>query len=96
MKVLLTDPKAIEALEKALRTVNIYRYAESYCRVGGICFLTQRYLLTGNVILQCRDTFWVESFNHQLLTYLPKRIHFTTDTFHMCMNLAVCDWVSVL
>eukprot|EP00731_Ephydatia_muelleri_P003009 Em0001g3009a len=32
---------------------------------------------------QCRDTYWVESFNHQLLTYLPKRIHFHTKTFEM-------------
>eukprot|EP00731_Ephydatia_muelleri_P000668 Em0001g668a len=41
---------------------------------------------------QCRDTYWVESFNHQLLTYLPKRIHFHTKTFEMRMNLAVMDW----
>ncbi|KAL5510349.1 hypothetical protein EMCRGX_G005879 [Ephydatia muelleri] len=41
---------------------------------------------------ECRDTFWVESFNHQLLTYLPKRIHFHTKTFEMRMNLAVMDW----
>ncbi|KAL5502884.1 hypothetical protein EMCRGX_G009733 [Ephydatia muelleri] len=40
---------------------------------------------------QCRDTFWMESFNHQLLTYLPKRIHFHTNTFKMWMNLAVMD-----
>eukprot|EP00731_Ephydatia_muelleri_P033586 Em0033g2a len=31
-------------------------------------------------------------FNHQLLTYLPKRIHFHTKTFEMRMNLAVMDW----
>ncbi len=43
--------------------------------------------------LQCRDTFWVESFNHQLLTYLPKRIHFGSSTFDMRMNLAILDWV---
>jgi hypothetical protein len=41
---------------------------------------------------RCRDTFWVESFNHQLLMYLPKRIHFGTSTFNMRMNLAVLDW----
>ncbi|KAL5509123.1 hypothetical protein EMCRGX_G004424 [Ephydatia muelleri] len=35
----------------------------------------------------------MESFNHQLLlTYLPKRIHFHTNTFKMRMNLAVMDW----
>eukprot|EP00731_Ephydatia_muelleri_P031416 Em0022g930a len=38
------------------------------------------------------DTYWVESFNHQLLTYLPKRIHFHTKTFEMRMSLAVMDW----
>ena len=43
--------------------------------------------------VQCRDTYWVESFNHQLLTYLPKQIHFSTVTFNMRMNLAVLDWV---
>lgn len=41
---------------------------------------------------RCRDTYMVESFNHQLLTYLPKRIHFSTVTFKMRMNLAVLDW----
>ena len=49
-----------------------------------------------NALFQCRDTFWVESFNHHLLTYLPKRIHFRTDTFKMCMRLAVLDWVSLV
>ena len=43
------------------------------------------------VFFQCRDTYWVELFNHQLLTYLPKRIHFHTKTFEMRMNLAVSD-----
>ena len=47
-------------------------------------------------ITQCRDTYWVESINHRLLTYLPKRIHFSTRTFVMRMNLAVLDWVSVI
>lgn len=43
--------------------------------------------------LQCQDTYWVESFNNQLLTYLPKRIHFGSKTFKMRMNLACMDWV---
>ena len=38
----------------------------------------------------CQDTFWIESFNHQLL---PKLIHFGSTTFKMRMNLAVMDWV---
>ena len=36
----------------------------------------------------------MESFNHILLTYIPKRIHFFTTTYTMRMNLAVMDWVS--
>ena len=38
--------------------------------------------------LQCRDTFWVESFNHQLLTYLPKRVHFGSATFRNVIGCA--------
>ena len=38
----------------------------------------------------------MESFNHQLLTYLPKKIHFHTSTFIMRMNLAVMDWLGVM
>ena len=30
------------------------------------------YVQTCIPCLQCRDTFWIESFNHQLLTYIPK------------------------
>eukprot|EP00731_Ephydatia_muelleri_P025810 Em0017g893a len=41
---------------------------------------------------QSRDTYWIESFNHQLLTYLSKRVHFGDDTFVIRMNLAVLDW----
>lgn len=37
----------------------------------------------------------MESFNHQLLCYAPKRIHFSTKVFTMRMNLAVLDWVSL-
>ena len=48
------------------------------------------------LFFQCWDTYWVESFNHQLLTYLPKRIHFHTKTFEMRMTLAGMDWVSAL
>eukprot|EP00731_Ephydatia_muelleri_P037040 Em0385g1a len=41
---------------------------------------------------RCRDTYWIESFNHQLITYLSKRVHFGDDTFVIRMNLAVLDW----
>ena len=33
-KTILTDQKAIEAFEKSLKITNIYRNAESYCRVS--------------------------------------------------------------
>ncbi|XP_064383804.1 uncharacterized protein LOC135332660 [Halichondria panicea] len=45
-----------------------------------------------NHIVECRDTFCVESFNHQLLTYISKRVHFAEATFNMRMNLAIMDW----
>lgn len=45
------------------------------------------------ITFQCRDTYSVESFNHMMLTYVPKRIHFSTRTFKMRMDLAVLDWV---
>ena len=43
-----------------------------------------------------RDTYWVESFNHQLLTYLSKRSHYSIATYRLIMNLAVLDWVSTV
>jgi hypothetical protein len=41
---------------------------------------------------RCRDTYSVESFNHMMLMYVSKRIHFSTRTFNMRMQLAVLDW----
>lgn len=38
----------------------------------------------------------MESFNHQLLTYLSKRIRYSTATYRLRMNLAVLDWVSTV
>ncbi|KAL5499598.1 hypothetical protein EMCRGX_G011046 [Ephydatia muelleri] len=40
----------------------------------------------------CRDTYWVVSFNHQLLTCLPKRIYFHNKTFEMRINRSVMEW----
>ena len=40
-------------------------------------------------MLQCRDTYWVEPFNHQLLSDVPKKIHFGSTTFVMRLNLAL-------
>jgi hypothetical protein len=73
-KDILTDPQAIDAFSKKIKSLAIYRHADSYAR--------------------CRDTFWVESFNHALLSYLPKRIHFGDAAYHMRMDIAVMDWVS--
>ena len=82
---------------------------QSYCRVSisvcvcvcaraclcvCVCVCGVLNIMIVIITFQCRDTYWVESFNHQLLTYLPKRIHFGTTTFCMRMNLALCDWVS--
>ena len=47
-----------------------------------------------DIQLQCRDTYWVESFNNVILIYCPKRIHFADRTFNMRISLAVLDWVS--
>ena len=51
------------------------------------------YVQTCIPCLQCRDTFWIESFNHQLLTYIPKRVHFGDRVFKMRMDFALLDWV---
>ena len=77
------------SLLRKLWEINIYRYAESYCRVSNFYWCTH----TITSCLQCRDTFWIELFNHQLLMYLPKHIHFGSPTFNVRKNLAVLDWV---
>ena len=90
-KVVLMDPMTVQQLVKQLKDTFIYRFPQSFCRVSSCssCFLAE-YILK----LQCRDTYWVESFNHQLLCYIPKRIHFSMRVFTMRLNLAVMDWVS--
>ncbi|KAL5472992.1 hypothetical protein EMCRGX_G027432 [Ephydatia muelleri] len=81
----LTMPAAISAYEAALRKTLIYKNADSchlVCNMNNIsCEYT--YLCSSSVGIPT---------NHQLLTYLPKRIHFHTKTFEMRMNLAVMDW----
>lgn len=91
-KKLITSDKAVAAYKKKLTSTLIYRFADSFCRVYNVNLANYSYMTVCN--FQCRDTFWVESFNHQLLTYLPKRIHFGTSAFKMRMNLAILDWVS--
>ena len=44
----------------------------------------------------CRDTFWIESFNDQLVSYVPKQIHFGSRTFKMRLNLACMDRISAV
>ena len=66
--------------------------------VGYVSFDQQQYnamMVYTESLVQCRDTFWVESFNHQLLTYLPKRVYFGSATFHMRMDLAVLNWMGI-
>ena len=91
---LLSNPAAIKALEGALKKTSIYRFADHFCRVRQPFLMLSVPSCASSSVIQCRDTYWIESFNHQLLTYLPKRIHFGNDTFVMRMNLAVLDWVS--
>ena len=92
-KVKLTDSVTIQKLESTLKSTYIYRNAESFCRVCQMIYII--ILKCYDVILQCRDTYWIESFNHQLLTYLQKRVHFSTNTFNMRMNIALMDWVGL-
>ena len=47
-----------------------------------------------DIQLQCRDTYWVKSFNNVILIYCPKRIHFADRTFNMRISVAVLDWVT--
>ena len=63
--------------------------------LSGMSGFFQCVVITILLFIQCRDTFWVESFNYALLTYLPKHIHFGSTMFEMRMNLALCDWVSI-
>ena len=96
-KVKLTNETAVQCLIKHLQATYIYRNSNDFCRVRtctAVHIVMTCVLLCSLVYVQCRDTYWVESFNHQLLTYLPKRIHFSNETFNMRMNLAVLDWVS--
>ena len=90
-RVQLTNPQACQALLSGLKDTYVYRYAEDFCRVCMLITASPLAIFSKNV--QCRDTYWIESFNHQLLTYPPKRIHFSTRVFNMRMNLAVVDWV---
>ncbi|XP_064394590.1 uncharacterized protein LOC135341847 isoform X2 [Halichondria panicea] len=78
-------------------------HASSPCRMAQItnkkaeeellrCIKATYVFKNADAFCRCRDTFWVESFNHQLLMYLSKRIHYSDKTFLMRMNLAVLDW----
>ena len=90
-RVQLTNPQACQALLSGLKDTYVYRYAKDFCRVCMLVTVSPLAIFSKNV--QCCDTYWIESFNHQLLTYLLKRIHFSTRVFNMRMNLAVMDWV---
>ena len=62
--------------------VYMYMYTHSVC-IQVYTFLC----------LWCGDTFWIEFFNYQLLTYIPKRVHFGGRIFKTRMDLALLDWV---
>lgn len=102
----LSDPRTIQKLTETLRATYIYRNAQEFCQVRlqfpytghrimmytHVCTCISYIYNTRTLFTQCRDTFSVESFNHMLLTYASKRIHFSTCTFNMRMHLAVLDW----
>ena len=45
-------------------------------------------------LVQCRDTYWIESLHLVMLIYTPKCIHFSqTDTNEMRIQLSILDWV---
>ena len=90
-RVQLTNPQACQALLSGLKDTYVYRYAEDFCQVCMLVTVSPLAIFSKNV--PCRDTYWIENFNHQLLTYLPKRIHFSTRVFNVRTNLAVMDWV---
>ncbi len=74
----LTCSKATQALIKHLKATYVYRHAQSFCRVRimivhvRIIYTmsqhTYMWVLWSLFCIQCRDTYWVESFNHQMLT----------------------------
>lgn len=89
-KVLLTDPHVRWGLWESLTghydlSSRRVLLLGTHCIICITCISIQMF--------KCRDTFWVESFNHQLLTFIPKRVHFHSDTFYMRMSFAVLDWV---
>ena len=77
------------------------RYLFACLFVCLLCFYLFIYLVVCllfiyNCVCVCVcDTFWVESLNHQILTYVPKRIHFGSSTFKMRLDLACMDWVGI-
>jgi len=54
---------------------------------------SEKYMLT-LYFLQCRDTFYIETFHVVVLIYAPKRINFGDNTYVMRVHLAILDWVS--
>ncbi len=102
----LTCSKATQALIKHLKATYVYKNAKYFCKVSIRIYTIVHVHTVTLYICTCVSIvvilysvsryiqYWVESFNHQLLTYLPKRIHFSTKTFLMRMYLAVLDWVS--
>ena len=74
----------IKAYENALKRTLIYRFAGSFCRV---CSFMQ-VLLVISLLGPNSRVETPSGWSYQLLTYLPKRIHFHTNNFKMRINLA--------
>ena len=72
----------------------VYIYIGALLTTGALTMhVCASHLRTLYILLYYSDTYSVESFNHMMLTYVSKQIHFSTRTFSMRMQLAVLDWV---
>ena len=61
-----------------------------------VVFVVVIIIIINVIVLQCRDTYWIESLHFVMLIYAQKRIHVhfgRADSYKMRMQLAILDWV---
>ena len=63
------------------------------CSAGYVIRIINEY--TPYWALQCRDAYWVESFNHQFLIYIPKHIHFYLIMYVIVTVHCIVEWKCV-
>ena len=57
-------------------------------------FIFQLKKITHNLLpSSVQGNIWIESLHSVMLIYAAKRIHYGDDTYNMCMQLAILDWV---